>query len=225
MSLGGALRTSMRDFYFNSWRLAPANLLWGAMLVAALIASPTSLIGLVLLVALAVPTAGIYRMAALIARGEPAAFSDFLEGMRRLGLVAALIGLAAAALAYVLTTNVFVGLGANNPLGWLTTGLALWGLVGLAMLLTTAWPLLADPQRDDIRLRDRLTLAGLVVIGRPLRVLALAAVVALVLAVSTVLFALLAMVSVAYVALVSSRYVLPLADGVEARLPETRRAR
>lgn len=225
MSLGGALRTSLRDFYFNSWRLAPANLVWGAMLVAALIASPTSLLGLVLLVALAVPTAGIYRMAALIARGEPAAFSDFLDGMRRLGPAGALLGVTGAALAYVFTTNVFVGLGANNPIGWLTTGLALWGLVGLTMLLSSVWPLLADPQRQDVGLRGRLTLAGLVVIGRPLRVLALTVVIALVLAVSTVLFALLAMVSVAYIALVSCRYVLPLADDLEARLPQARRVR
>ena len=224
MSLGGALRTSLRDFYFNSWRLAPANLVWGAVLIAALIASPTSLLGILLLVALAVPTAGIYRMAALIARGEPAGFSDFLEGMRRYGPVAVLLGLGAAGLGYVFTTNVFVGLGANNPLGWATTGLALWGLVGLAMLLTAAWPLLVDPERPDRGFRARLTLAGLVVIGRPLRILLLAGVVLLVLAVSTVLFALLAMVSIAYIALVSCRYVLPLADELEARLPEARRA-
>jgi hypothetical protein len=225
MSLGGALRTALRDFYFNSWRLAPANLLWGAVLVAALIASPTSLLGLALLVALAVPTAGIYRVAALIARGEPAGFSDFLDGMRRLGAAGALLGLGAAALAYVFTTNVFVGLGADNPLGWLTTGLALWGLVGLAMLLTTVWPVLADPQRDGVGVRSRLTLAGLVVIGRPGRVLALTVVALIAIAVSTVLFALLAMVTIAYLALVSCRYVLPLADGVEARLPEAHRAR
>jgi uncharacterized membrane protein YesL len=225
VSLGGALRASMHDFYFNSWRLAPANLLWGAVLILAVIASPTSPIGLVLLVALAVPTVGIYRMSALIARGEPAGFSDFLQGMRHLGPAAALLGLGAAALAYVFTTNVFVGLGADNPLGWLISALALWGLVGLAMLLVAAWPLLVDPDREDIGIRSRLTLAGLVVIGRPLRVLALTLVVAVVLTVSTVLFALLAMVSVAYIALVSCRYVLPLADELEARLPEARRAR
>jgi hypothetical protein len=225
MSLGGALRTSLRDFYFNSWRLAPANLLWGLLLVAALIASPTSLLGLVLLAGLSVPTAGIYRMTALIARGEPAFFSDFVDGMRRFGPTAALLALAAAVLAFVFTTNVLVGIGAENPLGWLVSAGALWGLVGLAMLLTAAWPLLVDPEREDRGLRGRLTLAGLVVIGRPLRVLALAGVVAVVLAVSTLLFALLAMVSVAYIALVSCRYVLPLSDELEARLPETRRAR
>ncbi len=222
MPLGGALRASMHDFYFNSWRLAPANLLWGAVLILAVIASPGSPVGLLLLVALAVPTAGIYRMSALIARGEPAGFSDFLQGMRRLGPVGALLGLGAAALAYVFTTNIFVGLGADNPLGWVTSALALWGLVGLAMLLVAAWPLLADPRREDVGLRARLTLAGLVVIGRPGRVLALTGVVLFVLAVSTVLFALLAMVSVAYVALVSCRYVLPLADDLEARLAEAR---
>ena len=223
MSLGGALRTSLHDFYFNSWRLAPANLLWGAVLILAILASPTSLIGAALLIGLAVPTAGIYRMTALIARGEPAGFSDFLDGMRHLGPAAILLGLGAAALAFVFSTNVLVGLGAGNPVGWLMSALALWGLVGLAMLLTTAWPLLADPQREDVGLRGRLTLAGLVVIGRPGRVVLLAAVIFVALAVSAVMFALLAMVSIAYIALVSCRYVLPLADELEARLPEARR--
>ena len=225
MSLAAALRTSLHDFYFNSWRLAPANLAWGAVLIASVLASPTSLLGALLFIVLAVPTVGIYRMAALISRGEPAGFSDFLQGMRRFGMAGAMLGLGAAALAFVFITNVFVGLGADNPLGWLVSALALWGFVGLAMLLTVVWPLLVDPHREDVGLRGRLTLAGLVVIGRPLRVLALTGVVAVTLAVSTVLFALLAMVSVAYIALVSSRYVLPLADEVEARLPEARRAR
>lgn len=225
MSLAGALRTSLRDFYFNSWRLAPANLVWGAILIAAALAGPLSLIGLALLVALAVPTAGIYRMAALIARGEPAMFSDFIDGMRRFGAPAALLGVGAAVLAYVSTTNIFVGLATNNPLGWATTGLALWGLVGLVMLMMAAWPLLVDPQREAEGLRRRLILAGLVVIGRPGRILALSAVVLIAIAVSTVLFALLAMVTIAYLALVSCRYVLPLSDDLEARLPEAHRAR
>jgi hypothetical protein len=225
MSLTGSLRAAAADFYFNSWRLAPANLAWGALLILALLAPVTSLVGLALLVALAVPTAGLYRMAALIARGEPAAFADFVDGMRRYGAAAALLGLGAIALAFLFTTNILVGFGADNPLGWFISALALWGLVGLVMLLVAAWPVLVDPRREGVGVKRRLTLAALAVIGRPGRLLLLTAIVGLILAISAILFALLVMVSVAFVALVSSRYVLPLVDELEARLPEARRAR
>lgn len=225
MTIRGALRQALRDFYFNSWRLAPANLVWGAMLIAAFLIGPLTPLGAALLIGLAVPTAGLYRMGALIARGEPAAFSDFVGGMRRSGPAALLVAGGAAILAFVFTTNVLVGLGASTPLGWFISALALWGDVGLVMLLTTVWPILVDPEREGLGLRQRLTLAGLAVIGRPIRVLVLTVVIVLVLAVSTVLFATLVIVSVAYVAIVSSRVVLPLVDEVEARLPEARRIR
>jgi hypothetical protein len=222
MSLGGTLRQALRDFYFNSWRLAPANLVWGLGFVAALIAGPVSLVSLVLLVLLAIPLAGIHRMAALIARDEPADFSDFVGGMRRDAAPAVLVAGAAAILAGVFTTNVVVGFEAAGPVGWLISAMALWGIVALAMFLVAFWPILADPRRADLGLRRRIGLAGLVVIGRPGHLFALTVVVAVLLLVSAVLFAALMIVSVAYVSLVSSRYVLPLVDALEARLPESR---
>lgn len=222
MSLRAALRQSLTDFYFNSWRLAPANFVWGTVLILALLAGPTSLLGLALFVVLAVPTAGLYRLGALIARGVPAAFSDFVDGMRRFGIAALATAAGAAILAVVFTTNIGVGLEVGGPFGWFISALALWGDVALVMLLVAFWPVLVDPDREGVGLRRRLMLAGLVVIGRPGRVLALTAAVAAILAVSTVLFAAILLVSVAYVAIVSARYVLPLLDALEARLPEGR---
>ena len=225
MTVGTALRQALRDFYFNSWRFAPANLLWGIVLILAFFAGPFSLVGLALLVALALPTVGLYRMAALVAREEAAGFSDFVGGMRRYGPAALLVAVGVAVLAAVLTTNVIVGLQAANPLGWLISALALWGDLGLVMFLTAFWPILVDPQRESLGLRQRLGLAGLAVIGRPIRMLVLTVVILAVLAVSTVFFAAVVLVSVGYVALISSRVVLPLVDEVEARLPEARQAR
>ena len=223
MSLGGALRGSITDFYFNSWRLAPANLAWAAVLILAFVAGPLSVVGMALLVLLALPTVGLYRMGALVARGEPTTFADFLGGMRRSGLAALAVALAAVLLAVVFTTNVVVGLEARNPLGWFISAMALWGDVGLAMFLVAFWPVLVDPQREALGFRQRLTLAGLAVIGRPVRMLALTAIVGLILVLSTILFAAIVLVSVAYVAVFSSRVVLPLVDALEARLPEGRR--
>lgn len=224
ISLRRALRQAATDLYFNSWRMAPANLVWGALLILALIAGPFSLIGIALLVALAAPTAGLHRMGALVARGEPASFSDFVGGMRRFWLRAIAVTVGAAVLAVVLTTNVLVGLANANPVGWFISAMALWGVVGLAMLLVAFWPILVDPRRETAGFRAKLSLAGLVVIGRPMRVLALTVVVGVIIFASTILFAALVIMSIAYVSLVSSRYVLPLADQVEQQVAARRAA-
>jgi hypothetical protein len=222
MSLAAALRGALRDFFYNSWRLAPANLVWGIGFVAALLAGPVSLLSVVILVLLAVPLAGLYRMAALIARDEPASFADFLGGMRAYASAAIATAAGAATLAVVFTTNVVVGFEVGGPVGWIVSALALWGDVALVMLLIVLWPILVDPRHAGLGLRGRLALAGLVVIGRPGRALALTLVVSIILVVSAVLFAAILLVSVAYVALVSARYVLPLLDALETRLPEGR---
>jgi hypothetical protein len=222
MSLKGALRQALTDFYFNSWRLAPANLVWGIGFVAMLVAGPLTALGVALLVLLAIPLAGLHRMAALIARDEPAGFSDFLGGMRRHAVQAVVVAVGALILAGVFTTNVIVGLQAGGPFGWFMSAMALWGDVALGLWLVAFWPILADPRRAGLGMRRRLALAGLVVIGRPARMFVLTAVVAVILAVSVVLFAAILLVSVAYVSLVASRYVLPLVDELEARLPERR---
>lgn len=222
MSLTGALRQSLTDFYFNSWRLAPANLVWGVGFIAVIVAGPLSAAGVVILVLLAIPLAGLHRMAALLARDEPVGFSDFVDGIRRFAVPAVAVATGAAVLAAVFTTNIVVGLAAGGPIGWFISALALWGDVALAMLLVAWWPVLVDPRREGLALRRRLALAGLVVIGRPGRVFGLTVLVTAILIVSTVLFAAILLVSVAYVALVSARYVLPLLDALEARLPEGR---
>jgi len=222
VSLTGALRQSLTDFYFNSWRLAPANLVWGVGFIAVIVAGPLSAAGVVILVLLAIPLAGLHRMAALLARDEPVGFSDFVDGIRRFAVPAVAVATGAAVLAAVFTTNIVVGLAAGGPIGWFISALALWGDVALAMLLVAWWPVLVDPRREGLALRRRLALAGLVVIGRPGRVFGLTVLVTAILIVSTVLFAAILLVSVAYVALVSARYVLPLLDALEARLPEGR---
>jgi hypothetical protein len=222
MSLRGALRQALTDFFFNSWRLAPANLVWGAGLVAMLVAGPITVLGVVLLVLLAIPLAGIHRMAALIARDEPAGLSDFVGGMRRYAVPAVVVAAGAAILATVFTTNVIVGLEAGGLVGWFVSAMALWGDVALAMWLVAFWPILVDPRREQLGLRRRLGLAGLAVIGRPGHLFALTAIVVAILLVSVVLFAAILLVSVAYVSLVATRYVLPMLDALEARLPEGR---
>src|SRR4051794_3974667 len=56
-SIPAALRASAVDFFYNSWRLVPANLVWGAAFVAVgLLWLSAPLLGLVLVPLLALPT-------------------------------------------------------------------------------------------------------------------------------------------------------------------------
>jgi hypothetical protein len=224
VSIGRAIRQAAIDFYFNSLRFVPANAAWalGALVVLFLaVAWPPAI---VLVVVLGIPVAGLHRMAALLARDEAASLSDFVDGMRRFGVAATGVATGAAILAFVLTTNMVVGLGSGEPLGWFLGATALYGDIALAMFLVAAWPILVDPRRESARLRRRLQLAGLVVIGRPGRLFLVTAIVIAVLALSVVILAGIVLVGVAYVSLLATRWVLPVADELEARY-EAARAR
>ncbi|MDQ3553298.1 MAG: hypothetical protein M3395_02670 [Chloroflexota bacterium] len=217
--LGGALRAAAVDLYFNSWRLVPANAVWGLLLLLTVAAAVYWLLGaVVLLLLLAVPTAGIYRLAALIARGDASAFSDAVEAYRRYLRPALLLGLVGMLGTSIFGINILTGLLAlGGPLGWAVATAAAWGLVILWAWLVCLWPLIVDPRREGGRLREQMRLAALLVLAFPLRIGALMMVTGVLLAVSTVLFAALITVSVAFCALLGCRYVLPAADRLEGR--------
>lgn len=218
-TLGGVLRQAAGDFYYNSWRLVPANLAWGALLLAILaMAGLWSSLALLALPVLGVAYAGMVRLAALIARGESVALGDAFATWRR--CLGSGLGLGAGVLvaAAVLSFNVWYA-AADGGVPAVAIGTAsAWGLVALATFAVVAWPLLVDPARADAPVRARLRLAALLVLAHPGRMLGLAALVVVLLALSTVAFAALLTVSVAFSALVAARYVLPAADRLEARL-------
>jgi hypothetical protein len=223
-SLGAALRAAATDFYFNSWRLAPANVVWGVSFVALLVVAAVWLPGFALTPLLVIPMVGISRMAALVVRGESVGFSDFAAGIVAHWRQALLVGAASTLLAAVFTTNIVIGLQAASPAGWLFGTLALYADIGLAMMLTAFWPILVDPSRPGLPLRRRLRLAAMVNLWRPGRMAGLTILLVAVLAISAVLFAPLLTISVAYVSLVATRYVLPLADRLEGRTAPQHRA-
>jgi hypothetical protein len=215
----------MSDFYFNSWRLVPANAIWGLglMVLVALVFSFAPALPLWLGL-LAFPTAGIFRLAAIMARDRPAAFSDALEAWRRFLGPILLIGAVAGVGSSILLFNIVFGFVSNDPVGWIFATLALWGFLALWAVALAFWPLLLDPLREGETLSAKLRLAVTVILIAPGRYVALMLLAWLFLLISTILLAALLTVSVAFVALVVSRYVLPLADRIEARatqlLPE-----
>ena len=223
-SIGQAIRLAGSDLYFNSLRFVPANVVCALGLLAVLFAAISWPPALVLGALLAVPIAGIHRMAALLARGEATSISDFVGGMRRFGLQATGVLAGTAILAVVLVTNVLTGFASEGPIGWFVGATALWGLVALVMVLIAIWPVLVDPRREDRPLRRRLQLAGLVLIGRPGRLFLLTVLIVAILVVSTVLLGAIVLVGIAYTSLLATRWVLPAADDLEARY-EAARAR
>jgi uncharacterized membrane protein YesL len=217
--LGGAVRAAGTDFYLNSWRMVPANLAWAAMLIGIVVlGAGVSGLALLLAPALALPSAGIYRLAGLVVRGRLVSLSDGFSAWRTFGVVAVGLGTAVLVAGALLSYNLWFGLQDGGVVGIAIATLAGWGLVILAMFAAVAWPLLLDPKRDGTSPRDRLRLALLLILAHPGRCAALTVTLGLVLAVSTVAFAALVTIGVSFVALVATRYVLPAADRLEAAL-------
>lgn len=215
--LRGSLRAAGGDFYFNSPRLVAANVAWGAGLLLLAFAPVPLLIAVPLIALLAVPTGGIYRLAALIVRGEPATVSNVFDAYRNFLGPTLLMGLAAVFTGTVFIVNLVNGFATGSMIGWAFATVAGWSLVILVTGMVVAWPIVVDPVRSDEPLRRRLRLAAILLLAYPVRMGALTAVIALIIVVSTVLFAALLTISVSFVALLSCRYILPAADRFEGR--------
>lgn len=218
LAVGPSIRAAITDFFFNSWRLVPANVIWGlGMILVVLLLYVWPLSALVTLILLSLPTAGIYRLAALIVRDQPVAFSDALSAWREFLRPALLIGAALVGITTVLTVNLIVGFTSTDPIAWAVGTLAAWGLLATWTVALLVWPLVVDPLRDGQPLVQRLQLAGTLLLLAPLRVASLLLVMSAVFVVSAILFAALLTVSIAFIALVTTRYVLPAADRIEGR--------
>jgi hypothetical protein len=213
-------RTAAVDFYYQSIRLVPANIAWGATLIALLAVAVAAgpMMTLLVLPLLAIPFSGVVRLAALIARGEDVVLSDAWAAYRRFGPTALVLGLLGVVGGALLASNVVVGAAMGGIGGWAFATLAAAGLVALWVVAFPAWVLLVDPARADRPVRTRLRLAILLVLAAPGRTGFLALLLAIVLAVSTVAFAALLTIAVAYASLVAARYLLPLSDRLETWL-------
>src|SRR4029079_10247226 len=82
--LAAAIRAAAYDFYYQSIRLVPANLLWGLAFLAWLIVAVSTgpLVTLVTAPLLAVPWVGVVRLAALTARDQDVVLSDVWTAIR-----------------------------------------------------------------------------------------------------------------------------------------------
>jgi uncharacterized membrane protein YesL len=218
--LGAAIRAALTDYYLNSMRLVPANVVWGAGAIAVVVVGFVwPLGGLVLLPLLALPAAGIFHLAGRIVRAEPdVGLHDVAWPYRHATVSTAALGAVVVAVSLILGTNLIVGIGQGGPFGWILATLAGWGLVALWCAAIVAWPLVVDPSRAGQPLGDRLRMAGTLLLVDPIRFGALGTAVAIITVISIVLTAAILTVSVSFIALVACRSVYPAADRLEAAL-------
>jgi hypothetical protein len=215
-----AFRVAATDFYYQSIRLVPANVAWGAgfIVVLAIAAWLSPILALLAAPLLCLPFVGIVGMAAQIVRGKDVVLSDMPTAMRAHAVPALAAGGVLVAATVVFAANIGAGIGVGGLVGLGFATLAAWGLAASWILALAFWPLLVDPARATVPVTRRTRLAALVVLAEPLRFAVSAAALALVVLVSTVAFAALVSVSVAFIALVAARVVLPAADEFEARV-------
>jgi hypothetical protein len=217
--LRSVLRASTSDFYYNSWRLVPANAVWALCLLAAWLAWPIWILASLAFLLLSVlPATGVFRLACLITRGETVSLGEAFGAWRQSGAAGIAIGLLTAAAVTILGTNLVGGIEAGDPIGAGFATLAAWGLILCWLATWVAWPLLTDPRREGRRLGDTLRLTGYVVLAGGRALAALGIVLAAILAISVVATPAIILMSFAYSALAAARFGLPLADRVEARL-------
>jgi hypothetical protein len=217
-TLRSAVRAALEDLYYHSWRLVPANVVWAAVAIVVAFVVVFTPAGLLALPVLAIPTAGMFRMATRIARGRAVSFGDSLDAWRHDVGTTLLLGAGLAIVAVVFTVNLTTGVLSGSIIGWAFATLAFWGLLVGWLFAWSAWPLVTDPARSSWPFSERLRLAGLLVLAHPLRMGALGVSLAVFLALSTVAIVALLTVSVAVSAVVAARFVLPAADRLDRRL-------
>ena len=214
------MRAALSDYYFNSMRLVPANMLWGAGAIVVIVVALVWPVGaFALLPLLAMPTAGVFRLTARIVRGAAdAGWSEIIWPYRHATGAILVLGAAVVVGGLILTVNVLSGLAESGPFGLVLATVAAWSLVAGWCAVLVVWPLLVDPDRVDRPVRERLWLAGTLLLIDPVRFLALGLAAAVIGVVSTVLTVAILTVSVSFIALVACRIVYPAADRFEAAL-------
>ena len=149
----------------------PLNIVWGLWFIVVLGTwSSVNLVAASILVPLlALPLAGLARMAGLATRREAVHVTDALDPLRRRlwPVVVSAIGFTVAAV--ILGVNVVTGLAVSGLVGAALATASAWGLVVLAGAAVTWWPLLTDPAHDAVPARNIARLCALLLLAHPLR--------------------------------------------------------
>ena len=211
------LRAAASDLYYNSVRLVAANVVWALALLVVVYSVMRAPLLAPLLVVIVPLSVGLMGMATTLTRHGRLFWSDWTDAIRRRFVAHTALGVAQLVLAAIAIVDVLVGIRIPGLLGPIVAVVGAYSLAAIWVLSMTSWPLLLDPLRSDDGIVRTLRLGAVLAIAHPLRIGALALVIAVLMAASVVLAAALVTVSGAYAALVLARYVLPAADRLEGR--------
>lgn len=216
-----AFRRATSSLIEDLGAFAAGNVIFGACLLVSVLAAQSFLLGWLLFVPLALPAAGVMRMATVHVRQGTARLADFREPIRWrpwtvLALAAVQLGSGA-----LLLVDIGLGYGMGSLVGGLLAVFAFW--LGLAWwtLAMIAWVLVLDPERDTEPIASRLRLAGLVALAMPIRFAMLAVLLAVLLAIAVLSVAIILGFGWALACLLAAHAVLPAADRLEGRRPDT----
>lgn len=199
--------------------LAPmvgGNLVFGACLLVTVLAAQAHLLGNLLIIPLAVPAAGVMRLAAAHVRRGTGHWTDFGDGLRRWRMVLA-VAVVQVLAAGLLVLDLALGLSAGGLVGGVLAAMATYGAALAWVAAVTGWPLLMDPEHDAEPMARRLRLALALMLSRPLRLGLLALLVGALLAIATVAIVPVLLFAFALACLLAAHYVLPAADALEGR--------
>jgi hypothetical protein len=214
MSVRVALRRALSETYQFSWRLLVVNTVLSAVVVAVVLVVPTLPLALLLAPAAAGPiAAGLVHCVVMLVRGDDIRIADAVEGTRahwRRGL--ALGALFGAGLMFGVVAVTFY---ASEPHRvWVLAVLAAYGTALFCLLVLAAWPLaISDPQVGS---GAALRAAGLALLRRPGRALALGLAVLVVNILGAVTVVPLLTLTIAYTFLAAAHVVLPQIPPEEA---------
>jgi uncharacterized membrane protein YesL len=211
------LRTAAEDLYYHGVRLVVANLVWGIAAVVTAFAVTRSVFGLLALLVMIPLTAGLMGMATALVREKSLVMSDFVRPIR--GRFWRILGLGALQLAVTIIAgfDLMLGIQIGGIVGLVLAIIAFYTGLFLWVLAWTIWPIVTDPERLTEPIRSGVRLGALLVLAHPIRLGAMALVLAVISAVSTILAAAIITFAAAYVALVAAHFVLPSADRLEGR--------
>jgi hypothetical protein len=207
MSVRVAMRTALRDFYEQSWRLVVLNSLLSIAALSVLVAASYALSALVLTVLLGPLAATLMHCAVRVVRTQELSLRDALVGLRlqwRRGLELALL-VVLVLVAGAIAIRAYAG---SGSLGWPLAFLTAYVLGLFGVFQVQLWPIAIDERERP--LREVLRKAAHALARRPMASLALAFLLLLVnlLGAAAAVLPLLTL-TVAYSFLAAARFTLP----------------
>ena len=211
LSLWDAMRAGAGAMSDQFVRFAIGNLVWLAVVGAALLVGRVYVPGNVLLVLGVGASCGLCRMAACTIRGKPAVLTEMRTGLAQRGWTGFGFGCLQLVIVAVAATNITIAVQTPRLPMILSAVVSGYAGVFVAATILVAWPLLLDPDREQMAIGQVVRLGLVVIAARPGRHLALVILEAFLVAVGLQTFVA-ALVLPAFGLLVACWVVLPLAD-------------